>query len=374
LQFAGKKGGYSMAKRTPFYKKHVEAGGKLVELAGFEMPIQFTGIISEVKRVRTTAGVFDVSHMGRVEVRGPNALEFVSKITTNDPATLKTFQAQYSCMCYENAGIVDDLVVYKLEDRFLLVINAANKEKDLEWMLSHPTEGAIITDVSDQMTQLAVQGPCAEAIIQTIADIDLGQIGFYWAANCRINGVQTLISRTGYTGEDGFELYFDAKYASQIWDQIMDAGKSEQIEPIGLGARDVLRLEMKYCLYGNDIDKGTTPLEAGLAWATKLNKSDFIGKSVLVKQKEEGVKRRLAAFTMEGKAIPRQHYKILRQGEQIGEVTSGGFSPSTNRPIGLGYVDVAHAKADTEIEIDCRGRAEKAVIVKPPFYKQGSRK
>ncbi len=359
-----------MIKRTAFYEKHREAGGKIVPFAGFEMPIQYKGIIQEVKQVRTKAGIFDVSHMGRVEVKGPQAIEFISKITVNDPSKLDVWQAQYSCMCYPDGGIVDDILIYRLPDKFLIVINAANRDKDWDWMVEHKIEGTDIIDVSDESAQLAIQGPEAERVVQPLVDIDLSEMGFYWGANCKVAGVSAFISRTGYTGEDGFELYFDPKH-SEIWDKILEIGA----EPVGLGARDVLRLEMKYCLYGNDIDKTTTPLEAGLGWITKLDKSDFIGKDVLVKQKEEGVKRRLVAFIMEGtRTIPRQHYKISVKGKTAGEVTSGNYSPSIDRLIGLGYVNVLYNKIDTEIEIECRGKLEKAKIIKPPFYKDGTRK
>ncbi|MCK4306829.1 glycine cleavage system aminomethyltransferase GcvT [candidate division WOR-3 bacterium] len=376
-----------MVKRTPFYEKHREAGGKIVPFAGFEMPIQYKGIIQEVKQVRTKAGIFDVSHMGRVEVKGgPQALEFISQITVNDPSRLEIrrginpratdfestemYQAQYSCMCYPDGGIVDDILIYRFPDKFLIVINAANRDKDWNWILEHKIDGAEIIDVSNESAQLAIQGPDAESVVQPLVDIDLSEMGFYWGANCKVAGIPAFVSRTGYTGENGFELYFDSKH-SEIWDKLLNRGA----EPVGLGARDVLRLEMKYCLYGNDIDKTTTPLEAGLGWITKLDKPSFIGKDVLVKQKEEGVKRKLVSFIMEGmKVIPRQHYKIYSPQSLIGEVTSGNYSPSIDRLIGLGYVEVPYNKIDTEIEIECRGKLESAKIIKPPFYKHGTRK
>ncbi len=369
-----------MVKQTPFYENHKKAGGKIVPFAGFEMPIQYQGIIQEVKQVRSKAGIFDVSHMGRVEVKGPKAIDFISKITTNDPSKLAIsqpedynypiWQAQYSCMCYPNAGIIDDILVYRQADKFLLVINAANRDKDWNWMLEHKIEEVELTNISDESAQIAIQGPDAESILQPLVNINLSEIEFYWGANGNIAGVPAFISRTGYTGEDGFEIYLDSKHP-EIWDELSEKGAA----PIGLGARDVLRLEVKYCLYGNDIDKTTTPLEAGLAWVTKLDKPDFIGKDVLVKQKEEKVKRRLISFIMEGmRAIPRQHYKISVEGKTVGEVTSGNYSPSIDRLIGLGYVNVPYHKSDTEIEIECRGKLEKATIVKPPFYKHGTRK
>ncbi|MBI4721407.1 MAG: glycine cleavage system protein T [Candidatus Stahlbacteria bacterium] len=367
-----------MLKRTAFYDAHIKAGGKVVPFAGFEMPIQYKGIMNEVKSVRSKVGIFDVSHMGRVEVTGSGAFDFVSQITTNDPAKLAIFQAQYSCMCYEDGGIVDDLVVYRLKqgdtpclqpqgqsrqggipqntgqpqkdnkgDKFLLVINGANKKKDWKWISEH--KGGFC----------ALQNQNVE-----VRD---------WGAECVFVGIPAFISRTGYSGEDGFEVYFDAKHP-ELWDKVLAQG----VVPIGLGARDVLRLEMKYCLYGNDIDKTTTPLEAGLGWITKLDKPDFIGKSALVRQKEAGIKRKLVAFVMESKSIPRQHYHIYRtpntDNRIIGEVTSGNFSPSINQPIGLGYVNTPYDKVDTEIEIDCRGKLEKAKIITPPFYKHATHK
>lgn len=366
-----------MFKRTPFYDAHIRAGGKIVPFAGFEMPIQYKGIIHEVKSVRTNVGMFDVSHMGRVEVSGSNVIDFVSKITTNDPNKISIFQAQYSCMCYEDGGIVDDLVVYRLPDKLLMVINGANKKKDWEWINEHNLCGVEIKDISDKTAQLAIQGPNVESALQPLVDIDLSTIKFYWGANCKFAGIPAFISRTGYTGEDGFEVYFDAKHY-ELWDKVLALG----VEPIGLGARDVLRLEMKYCLYGNDIKETTTPLEAGLGWITKMDKSDFIGKSALIKQKEAGVKRKLIAFLMKGKvSIPRQHYSIYNANRNpitdnriIGEVTSGNFSPSINQAIGMGYVNIPYDKADTEIEIDCRGKLERAKIITPPFYKHASHK
>lgn len=338
------------------------------------MPVQYRSVIEEVKRVRSTVGLFDVSHMGRVEVRGANAIDFVSKVTVNDPCKLDDFQAQYSAMCYPDGGIVDDLVVYKLSDKFLLVPNGANRVKDYDWMLSNKIKGVNIKDVSDEVAQLAIQGPKAEPLMQKIVDIDLEEIGFYKSAMGKVAGIDSLISRTGYTGEDGFEICFDATHAEKVWDAVMDVGKEFEAEPAGLGARDTLRLEMKYCLYGNDIDETTTPLEAGLGWITKLEKDDFIGKDALLKQKAEGVKRKLVAFEMMEKVVPRHAYKIFKDDKEIGKVTSGNFSPSINKFIGLGYVDIPFNKIDTEIAIEYRDKTTKAIIVKPPFYKHGTRK
>ncbi len=362
-----------MPKKTPLYEKHIENGAKIVEFADFLMPIQYTGIISEVNIVRKSLGVFDVSHMGEVEVKGPDALKFVNYITVNDAATLEEMQVQYSAMCYPDGGIVDDLLVYRLPNKYLLVINASNIDKDFEWIMKNKRWDVNIENRSDEYFQLAIQGPIAEEVVQKIVDIDLSPMKFYWSGFCKIDNKTMLISRTGYTGEDGFEIYGDAQYGEKVWDLVFSAG-GDRISPVGLGARDTLRMEMKYCLYGNDIDKTTTPLEAGLGWITKLYKDDFIAKDVLLKQKQEGVKRRLVGFEMAEHSIPRHHYKIYKDGQEIGEVTSGTFSPSVNKSIGLGYISTPFSKVGTEIDIEARGRMEKAVIVKMPFYKNATHK
>ncbi|MDD2890777.1 MAG: glycine cleavage system aminomethyltransferase GcvT [bacterium] len=364
-----------MLKKTAFFNKHVEAGGKIVPFAGFEMPIQYKGITQEVNRVRTTVGVFDVAHMGRVEVSGEKALDFINEISTNDASKLELFQAQYSAMCYPDGGIVDDILVYKLEGKWWIVINAANKDKDIKWMLEHKPADVKFVDLSDEITQLAIQGPKTEAVLQPLSNIDLSKIGYYRSAHGTIAGIPTFIARTGYTGEDGFELYFPANFGIKMWDELMKAGKKFEIEPIGLGARDLLRLEMKYTLYGNDISQYTNPLEAGLGWITKLDKPKFVGKEVLLEKKSKGLATKLIAFTMAGIAIPRQHYKIRTpNGEEIGEVTSGNFSPSIKKGIGLGYIKLAYTNPGTKIEVDCRGKFEPAEVVTPPFYKNASHK
>lgn len=365
-----------MLKRTAFYNKHVDSGGKVVPFAGFEMPIQYKGITQEVKRVRGTVGVFDVAHMGRLEVRGPKGLDFINIISTNDAGALAPFQVQYSAMCYPTGGIVDDILVYRQEEgKWLIVVNAANFQKDLDWMLSHKIPGMELVDLSEEMTQLAIQGPNTETVLQSMVDIDLSKMKYYWGGYGKILGTDSFIGRTGYTGEDGFEIYFPATKSHEVWDKLMELGKKFDIEPIGLGARDILRLEMKYCLYGNDIDQDTTPLEAGLGWITKLNKPSFIGKDVLVKQKEAGIQRKLSAFEMVATGIPRHNYIIkLPNGEEIGKVTSGNFSPSINKGIGLGYVKKEYSNPGTQIIIDCRGKAEEAKIITPPFYKNASHK
>ena len=314
-------------KHTSLYNMHIKYSAKMVEFAGYEMPIQYHSIREEHRRVRNTVGVFDVSHMGEIEVWGERALEMVQKITINDVAALEVDQAHYSAMCYEDGGIVDDLLVYRYADHFLLVVNAANKDKDLEWILTNSIDGCEIKDVSDDYTQIAVQGKMAEATLQKLTSVDLSAIKFYWFKVGVLGGVEMIISRTGYTGEPGFELYFANTYAEEIWEKVFEAGKEFEIEPIGLGARDSLRLEKKMCLYGNDIDATTNPLEAGLGWITKLDKGDFIGRGALLKVKEAGLKRKLIAFVLKESGFPRHGYDLFKDGVQIGNVTSGTVSP-----------------------------------------------
>jgi aminomethyltransferase len=364
-----------MLKRTPFFEKHLANKGKIVEFAGYEMPVQFQGIIAEHTRVRTTVGVFDVSHMGRVEIHGNDRYSFVNRVTTNDVKALAPFQAQYSVFCYPNGGVVDDLVVYNLPDYLLLVVNGANNEKDTNWLLENKSGDVKIENKTMEIAQLAIQGPKAEIVLQKITDINLSEIKFYWATKAKVANVNMLISRTGYTGEDGFEIYFDTKYALSVWDAIFSAGKEFEITPIGLGARDTLRLEMKYCLYGNDIDKTTNPLEAGLGFVTKLDKPNgFIGSEVLKQIKATGISRKLIGFETMDKAIPRPHYEIYKDSQKIGFVTSGTSSPSLKKGIGLAYVKTEFSNVGSEFQIDIRGKKSKAIVVKMPFYKQGTRK
>jgi aminomethyltransferase len=354
-------------KHTALYDMHVKHKAKMVEFAGYEMPIQYRSIRDEHRKVRESVGVFDVSHMGEIEIRGEKALEMVQKITINDASTLSVNQAQYSAMCYSDGGIVDDLLVYRFPDYFLLVVNAANKEKDLNWILENIIAGCEVHDISDQITQIAVQGKKAQATLQKLTGIDLSAIQFYWFVEGDLGGAPMIISRTGYTGEPGYELYFENKHAHTIWEQVMDAGAEFGIEPIGLGARDSLRLEKKMCLYGNDIDATTNPLEAGLGWITKLEKGDFIGRDVLLKIKEEGVSRRLIAFVLTESGFPRKGYEIYKAGENLGQITSGTVSPMLERGIGLGYVKKGFSKPGTEIEIKIRDKFLAAEIIKPPF-------
>lgn len=362
-----------MLKKTPFYEFHMKNKGKIVEFAGFYMPVQFQGIIPEHQTVRTAVGVFDVSHMGEIEIRGNDRGKFVDYLTTNDASKLELNQIQYSTMLYEDAGIVDDLLVYNLNDRILLVVNAANTEKDHQWIAENKKFDVEIKNISDTIGQLAVQGPKAQAVMQKLFDWDLEELQYYWAAETKMKNVPVLLSRTGYTGEDGFEIYIDRAYADESWEMIFNAGSEFGIKPIGLGARDTLRFEMRYCLYGQDIDRTTNPLEAGLGWVVKLDKEDFIGKQSLMQIKEKGLMRRLTGFETVEKGIPRPHHEIHADSKKIGSVTSGTFSPSLKKGIGLGYVDVPYYKVGTRLTV-MGNSAISVEVIKGPFYKQGSRK
>ncbi|HIE05213.1 MAG TPA: glycine cleavage system aminomethyltransferase GcvT [bacterium (Candidatus Stahlbacteria)] len=354
-------------KRTPFFKKHQELGGQLVSFAGFQMPIKFEGVIPEHLTVRSRLGLFDVSHMGEIEIRGPDRIRFANWITTNDVASLEEYQVQYSTMLYPDGGIVDDLLIYRLPDRIFLVVNAANTDKDFVWIDENRRFDCEVENISDRIAQLALQGPIAQEVMARITSINLDQLRFYRAVETDIEKIPVILSRTGYTGEDGFEIYSDAKAGPRIWDFLFAA--DPQLKPIGLGARDTLRLEMKYCLYGNDITRETNPLEAGLSWIIKMDKEDgFIGKEALVRIKEQGLKRRLVAFVME-EGIPRPDYRIFADGKEVGFVTSGNYSPCLKRGIGVGYVAQGLHKPDTQIQVDIRGKMLGAKIIKPPFYK-----
>lgn len=363
-----------MNKKTALYDSHVEMSGKMVPFAGYIMPVQFKGVVSEVKRVRSTVGVFDVSHMGEIIVKGERRREFVNHITTNNVMNLEENQVQYAMMLYPDGGIVDDLLVYNLKDRILLVVNASNVKKDFEWVMENKWDDVDVENISDSISQLAVQGPVAQDVVSELTDYDLDSIPFYYAAETDVCNVPVVISRTGYTGEDGFEIYMPNGKALEIYNEVMKAGSKHDIEPIGLGARDTLRLEMRYMLYGNDITKETTPLEAGLSWAVKMTKKDFIGRDALINQKEQGLKRRLCAFEMIDRGIPRHEYEIYREDKKVGIVTSGNSSPSTGKFIGLGYVEVPYNKSGNEIVIKIRDKMLKALVIKPPFYKNGSHK
>jgi aminomethyltransferase len=360
----------SAPQRTALYDTHLAHGAKMVEFAGFFMPVQYRGIIEEHLQVRKSVGIFDVSHMGEFEFRGSGAREFLQHMTINDVSKLEIGQAQYSALCYPEGGIVDDVIVYRKADRYLMVVNAANLQKDWAWLAQHADASVGMVDVSNETGLLAVQGRNAQATLQKLTRLDLKTIKYYWFTETELVGVPVLISRTGYTGEDGFEVMMANSHAVQSWDAIMEAGKEFSIEPIGLGARDTLRLEVKFCLYGNDIDQTTNPIEAGLGWITKIDKGEFIGKAAIAQMKANGPKRKLVGFELPGKNIARHGYAILKDGNNIGHVTSGTFAPSLQKAIGMGYVAVEHSAIDTEITIDIRGRMAPARIVKTPFYQR----
>ncbi|MBV71245.1 MAG: glycine cleavage system protein T [Myxococcales bacterium] len=360
-------------KRTPLYERHASAGARFVDFGGWEMPVRYTTTIqAEHDAVRTSAGLFDVSHMGEIDVTGENAVHALNRLVTNDLTRINDGQACYTAMCLPSGGIVDDLVIYRYsEQRLLICCNAANREKDYAWIAEN-LEDAVAIDRGDEFAQLALQGPKASAILQTLTEQNLADIKRYWFVDGSVCGVPTIISRTGYTGEDGFELYCPADKGGVIWDALFEAG-GDALKPVGLGARDTLRLEMKYALYGNDIDETTTPLEAGLGWITKLDAGDFIGKDILVEQKESGVERRLVAFKMSGRAIARHGYDVVdAEGHVIGHVTSGTRSPTLGENIGLAYVPFGVHRVGSDIKIAVRNRIESGTIVKPPFVKPGS--
>ena len=360
-------------KTTPFTGKHIALGAKMQEFAGYNMPIEYSGIIDEHLTVCNGVGVFDVSHMGEFWVKGPHALDFIQQVTSNNAAVLTPGKVQYTCFPNETGGIVDDLLVYDYApEKYMLVVNAANIEKDWDWCVSHNAVGAELENASDRMGQLAVQGPKALATLQKLTSLNLSDIPYYHFSVGDFAGVpQVIISNTGYTGAGGFELYFYPEDAGRIWDAVFDAGAEFGIKPAGLGARDTLRLEMGFCLYGNDIDDTTSPLEAGLGWITKfVDGKNFTNRAALEKQKAVGVGRRLVGFEMIDRGIPRHGYELAdAEGNEIGHVTSGTMSPTRKIGIGLGYVQTAFSKPGTEIYLVNRGRKLKAQVVKPPFRK-----
>ncbi len=363
-----------MLKRTPFYEIHQQLGAKIVGFAGYEMPVQYSGIMDEHLAVRNRVGVFDVSHMGEFEVRGADALAFIQTMTVNDASKLRVGKVQYSAMCYDDGGIVDDLLVYRTDDGFMLVVNAANLDKDWEWLFSHIRGDVQMRNVSDDTALLAVQGPRSLDTIRKLTKVDLSPIEYYSFVRGEVAGVPMIISRTGYTGELGFELYFkaDPALAQKAWNALFEAGKEFGIAPVGLGARDTLRLEMGFCLYGNDIDKTTHPLEAGLGWITKLNKGDFHGRDVMLRAKEKGLSRKLVGFTLPERLVARHGYEIVSGGKTVGQVTSGTFSPSLQRSIGMGYVPTSLAAPGGVIGIVIRGKESDGTVVPIPFVQKQS--
>jgi aminomethyltransferase len=364
-------------KTTPLRNVHIALGAKMVPFAGYEMPVQYSGIIDEHMSVRQTAGLFDVSHMGEIMVQGEQAFEFVQNLVSNDASKLYDGRVMYAVMCNEHGGIVDDLLVYRFaQDNWMLVVNASNIEKDWAWMQAHNPMNATLKNFSDDMSLLAIQGPKAFEIVQSLTDIPLEGLKYYHCIYVQnqqfLNCQHAVISHTGYTGEAGLEIYCENESAERVWNALMEAGAALGLKPAGLGARDTLRLESGYCLYGNDINDDTNPLEAGLGWVTKLDKGAFVGRDAVIAAKADGIKRRLVAFVMEEKAIPRHGYPILSpDGAVIGEVTSGSQSPILGKGIGLGYVQnlPAFTAPQSAIAIQIRGKSLQASIQKPPLHK-----
>ncbi|MBN2134972.1 MAG: glycine cleavage system aminomethyltransferase GcvT [Acidobacteria bacterium] len=359
-------------KKTPLNSEHRKHGGRLVPFAGFEMPVQYAGVIEEHMAVRTAAGIFDVSHMGEIEVKGPDALPYLQKISSNNVAKLADGQIHYTALTYTNGTFVDDMLIYKYdENHYLLVVNASNTDKDFAWCQKN-TDGfdVKVTNLSDKYAQIAIQGPKAQAILTPLTDVDLDAIKYYWFTEGKVEGAECIVSRTGYTGEDGFEVYCKPEDAVKIWQAMMKEGEKYGLQPAGLGARDTLRLEAKMALYGNDIDDTTTVLEADLGWICKLKKGDFNGRDVLLKQKEEGLKRMLVGFEMVDKGIARHGYPVVDNGKEIGYISSGSFAPYLKRNIGLAYLPIELTEIGTEFKVGIRGKELKAKVVETPFYKR----
>jgi glycine cleavage system T protein (aminomethyltransferase) len=357
-------------KRTPLHAAHVRRGARMIGFGGWDMPVQYAGIVAEHRTVRGAVGCFDVSHMGEFEFRGRDATRALQRLTTNDVAALAVGQVQYSLLCAEDGGIVDDLTLYRLaDDHYLMTVNAANIEKDWAWVTGHLGQMTVdARDTSAETGLIAVQGPKAEGLVGRLADLDVAALGYYRVARGRVAGVPALVSRTGYTGEDGFELYLPAARTEGVWEALLSEGQREGVAPVGLGARDTLRLEMRYALYGHDIDPTTNPLEAGLGWVVKPAKGEFIGTAAIERVRGAGPRRRLVGFEMVDRAVARQGYRILREGVAVGAVTSGSYGPSVDRYIGLGYVPTALAAVGSELAVEVRGRGQAARVVTTPFY------
>jgi len=365
------------AKKTALFTSHEKYGGKVIDFAGWALPVQYKGIIPEHEAVRNAAGLFDVSHMGEVEVIGKDAFAFVQNLVTNDISVLEDNQVMYALMCYEDGGVVDDLLVYKFtKDYFYLVINASNVDKDFNWMVSNKGDFNItLENISLKVSEVALQGPKAQEILQKLTDTKLDEVKFFCCKrDVLIAGVKCLISRTGYTGEDGFEIYSDNDNIASVWDRILEAGKEERIMPCGLGCRDTLRFEATLPLYGNEISKDITPLEAGLGYFVKLKKENFIGKDALVKQKEEGLVRKLVGFEMKDKGIPRHGYEVAVNGQVIGFVTTGYFSPTLKKNIGLALINAEYTELGSNINIIVRNKPLKAEVINKKFYNKNYKK
>ncbi len=363
-------------KKTPLYEKHIQLKGKIIDFGGWSLPVEYSGIIPEHEAVRTRAGIFDVSHMGEIRVKGDDSEKYLQILLTNDISLLNNNQIAYTTMCYSHGGVVDDLLVYKYSNtNYLLVVNASNTEKDYRWMKENIFGDTEILNVSENYAQLALQGPLAEKILQKLTEKELNKIEFYYFSdNVNIGNIETLVSRTGYTGEDGFELYFAYDRAEEMWELILEAGKEEGLIPAGLGARDTLRFEATLPLYGHELDENITPLEAGLGFCVKLNKENFIGKEALAKQKSEGLNRKIIGFEMIDRGIPRNNYEVYAEGRKIGYVTTGSFSPTLKKNIGLALIESAYSKEGTEIEVLIRNKNLKAKVIKKPFYSKKYKK
>ena len=357
-------------KQTALYEKHVALGAKLVDFAGYKMPIQYIGINHEHLAVRSSSGLFDVSHMGEFIISGKDAGRYLDSVTVNDVSSLQPWQAQYSAMCNENGGIIDDLLIYRYPDHFMLVVNCANLEKDLDWLIANKPVNVEIADMSNQIGLIAFQGPKSREILQKVVDIDLLTMNFYWFGIGNIGGHPATIARTGYTGELGFEIYADNSAINSIWETILNVG-GESIMPVGLGCRDTLRMEMKYALYGNDIDESTNPIEAGLGWITKLDKDNFVGKKALITAKNN-LSKKLVCIKMIERGVPRSGYSLISNGEIIGNVTSGTFSPSLKQGIGIAYVSTLYGKIGTELGLEIRDKILRCKVVSSPFINKYS--
>jgi aminomethyltransferase len=364
-------------KKTPLFNAYERYGGKVIDFAGWALPVQYEGIIPEHEAVRNAAGLFDVSHMGEVDVKGPQAFDFVQNLVTNDISVLEDNQILYTLMCYPNGGTVDDLLVYKFNnEHFYLVINAGNIDKDYAWMLENKGNYDMeLTHLSNEVAEVALQGPNAQEVLQRLTNTDLSEIKFFYCKrDVEIAGVKCLVSRTGYTGEDGFEVYAAPEYIELLWDKILGAGKDLGLKPAGLGCRDTLRFEATLPLYGNELTQDITPLEAGLGFFVKLGKENFIGKDALVKQKEEGLKRKIVGFEMKDRGIPRHGYEVAVNGEVVGFVTTGYMSPTLKKTIGLAMVDIKYSELGTNLDVIVRNKPLKAEVISKSFYKKNYKK
>ncbi|MBI3757036.1 MAG: glycine cleavage system aminomethyltransferase GcvT [Deltaproteobacteria bacterium] len=358
-----------MSKRTPLYDTHRALGARIIEFGGWEMPVQYRGILAEHQAVRTQAGLFDLSHMGEIEIAGPRALEVCQELLITDVARVQLWQAQYSVLCYPDGGCVDDVIVYRIEqDRYLLCVNAANIDKDWQWITEHNRDRAPLTNRSDEYALIAVQGPRARDIVQSLMPSDLSQLRRYWSAPGEVAGLHALVARTGYTGEDGFELFVSAADSVAVWNACTDAGQQHGLVPIGLGARDTLRLEAGLLLYGNDLDATTTPLEAGLQRLVRFDKAEFLSREALLRQQSQGVTKQLVGLKMEVPGIPRHGYTLWSGEQQTGVVTSGTQSPTLGVGIALGYVSPVYATVGAAIEVEIRGKRTPARVTSLPFY------